>query len=103
MKAPFSESKTGSGLVASVTFALLLSLLAWSWGSGGIVGELLNFNLGSDERIEILKAYFRRLGWVGPLVYTLFAFVEVVVAPIPGLMLYAPGRIVGPSGNFVGR
>ncbi|MGB7327530.1 MAG: VTT domain-containing protein [Rubripirellula sp.] len=58
------------------------------------MNELLNFDLDTAERVEILKQYFSDLGWWGPLVYVLFVVVEVVIAPVPGLMLYAPGGIV---------
>lgn len=48
----------------------------------------------------MLKEYFLELGALAPLVYVLFVTIEVVVAPIPGLMLYAPGGIV--FGTFLG-
>ena len=48
----------------------------------------------------MIQDYFRSFGVVAPLVYVGIVTVEVVVAPIPGLMLYAPGGVV--FGGFWG-
>lgn len=83
-----------SFFIPTAIIVLLLGILAWSWSSEGIVYDLISGEGEAVSRTAMLKGYFRELGAWGPLVYVLFVVVEVVVAPIPGLMLYAPGGIV---------
>ena len=73
---------------------------AWSFASGGILGLLLESGLSAAERIELIREYFLSWGAAAPLVYVLVVIIEVIVAPIPGLMLYAPGGVV--FGGFYG-
>ena len=73
---------------------VLSASLLLSWTSRGIVYELFGGTGTAADRVERLKQYFESFGSAGPLVYVLFVIVEVVIAPIPGLMLYAPGGIV---------
>lgn len=68
--------------------------LASSWWTEGIVFDLVSGNLTSADRLGRLKEFFNGFGTFAPLVYFLFVVVEVIVAPIPGLMLYAPGGII---------
>lgn len=102
---------TTGKLLIWLTFLAFLAMLSWSWFSGGIVQQLLGGQHDAATRIEYLKQYLASFGSAAPLVYVLFVVVEVVVAPIPGLMLYAPGGIVfGPAlggslsliGNIIG-
>lgn len=74
--------------------ALLLAAAGGSWLSGGIVYELLLSDLDAAERVTRLRALFDQAGVWAPLVYVLFVIVEVIVAPIPGIMLYAPGGLI---------
>ncbi len=74
-----------------IGFLSVLGLMAWSWFSGGLCYELLRPDLSSADRITRLKAFFEDCGVLAPLVYVAFVTVEVIIAPIPGLMLYAPG------------
>ncbi|MBA4018465.1 MAG: hypothetical protein C0483_14960 [Pirellula sp.] len=71
-----------------------LGAAGWSWASGGIFYELLRTDLEAAVKIERLQEFFRACGAWAPLVYLGFVTIEVVVAPIPGLMLYAPGGMV---------
>lgn len=72
----------------------------WSYRSGGIVAVLLAQGVPAEERVRMVQEYFDSLGVAAPLVYVGIVTVEVVVAPIPGLMLYAPGGMV--FGGFWG-
>jgi len=65
----------------------------------------------ADEKVAALRAFFNRFGVAAPLAYFGFVVLEVVVAPIPGTMLYAPGGVIfggfwggllSLSGNVVG-
>ncbi|TWU29842.1 TVP38/TMEM64 family inner membrane protein YdjZ [Bythopirellula polymerisocia] len=61
---------------------------------------LLNSGATADEKVESLRAFFDRFGVAAPLAYVGFVTAEVVVAPIPGTMLYAPGGVI--FGGFWG-
>jgi uncharacterized membrane protein YdjX (TVP38/TMEM64 family) len=83
--------------------ALVLALVGtavWSHQSGGIVSILLARGVSAGERVARIQEYFDSLGVAAPLVYVAIVTVEVVVAPIPGMMLYAPGGLV--FGGFLG-
>lgn len=74
-------------------FLLLLAAAAWSWFSDGVVRKII----GSEDttvRFDQIKQYILSFGAAAPLVYVLLVIAEVVIAPIPGLMLYAPGGIL---------
>jgi len=80
-------------LVALAVCAVVVAA-AGSWQSGGIVHDLIRQDLDPAEKLERLRLYFLAYGNLAPVVYVAFVIVEVVVAPIPGLMLYAPGGII---------
>lgn len=105
-----SAINVGIGITWLV-LALFFSTLAWSWWSQGIAYDLVRTDLGAPEKIQLLRAFFASCGPVAPFVYFAMVTIEVVIAPIPGLMLYAPGgAIFGPfiggilslAGNVVG-
>lgn len=79
---------------------LIFGLAAQSWQAEGIVFDLLRSDQSAAWKVERLQAFFEACGPLAPLVYVAFVTIEVVVAPIPGLMLYAPGGVV--FGGFVG-
>jgi hypothetical protein len=69
---------------------LLVSGVAWSYASGGLAATLLSADLSAAEKLAALRAFFLDLGVAAPAAYVAFVTVEVVVAPLPGAMLYAP-------------
>jgi uncharacterized membrane protein YdjX (TVP38/TMEM64 family) len=89
-----------------VTFAAccvlvcLVGAAVWSYRYGGVVDIILRRDITSAERIAMLQQYIQSWGIAGPLVYVLIIAIEVVVAPIPGAMLYAPGGVL--FGGFWG-
>ena len=86
--------------LAITAIALLGGLLAWSYGTEGIVCVLLRPEATAEEKVAALRAFFDHFGVAAPLAYVGFVTVEVVVAPIPGTMLYAPGGVI--FGGFWG-
>lgn len=88
-----SGSRTAKLIIASAACAVIAGA-AVSWQDGGIVHELMRTDLDSVGKLEQLRQYFLSYGSFAPVVYVAFVVVEVVVAPIPGLMLYAPGGII---------
>lgn len=73
---------------------------AWSYGSGGVVGELVGAAVSGDQSIDGLRDALASAGAFAPLVYVAAVTVEVMVAPIPGVLLYLPGGAL--FGGFVG-
>jgi uncharacterized membrane protein YdjX (TVP38/TMEM64 family) len=86
----------------AVTWPVLLVLIAllgwgvWSYSSGGLVHALFGAAADGDRSLETLRLYLDRAGAFGPLLYVLAVTIEVIVAPLPGTLLYAPaGAIFG--------
>ena len=79
---------------------VFLAVTFWSWQSAGIVFDLARTDQTAAWKVERLQQFFEACGPLAPIVYVAFVTVEVVVAPIPGLMLYAPGGVV--FGGFFG-
>lgn len=79
---------------------ILLSLAAWSYNHDGIIALLLQRNVQVETRLQSVQDYFMSYGALAPIAYIFVVTIEVVVAPIPGLMLYAPGGII--FGGFWG-
>lgn len=50
--------------------------------------------------LETLRVYVQSWGVLGPIIYVAIVVVEVLVAPIPGLLLYAPSGAI--FGGFLG-
>jgi uncharacterized membrane protein YdjX (TVP38/TMEM64 family) len=83
------------GLVFAVCFVSVES-----WRSEGLLFDLLRTDQAADWKVARLQTFFESCGSLAPVVYVAFVTVEVVVAPIPGVMLYAPGGVV--FGSFLG-
>jgi uncharacterized membrane protein YdjX (TVP38/TMEM64 family) len=87
-------------LLALISFATVLSLCAASYINDGIMGALLSGDLDAEAKVAAVRTFFEDFGAAAPLVYVGVVTVEVMIAPIPGTMLYAPGGIV--FGGFLG-
>ena len=79
---------------------LLLGVAFQSWQSDGIAFDLLRSDQSAAWKVGRLQSFFKACGSLAPIVYVAFVTIEVVVAPIPGLMLYAPGGVI--FGGFLG-
>lgn len=84
-------------LIAAI--ALVGGLVGWSYASRGIFQVLLHSGT-AEEKVAALRAFFDGFGVAAPLAYVGFVVLEVVIAPIPGTMLYAPGGVI--FGGFWG-
>lgn len=87
-------------LLAVFLILTVLGTVALSWANGGVVAILLSADLDAIAKVEALRETIGEFGSAGPLVYLAFVIVEVVVAPLPGLALYAPGGVL--FGGFWG-
>ena len=93
------RSKVAAVLAAALLFGLF-GFAAWSYAEGGIVGLMLRGDIAAADMLEMLREFFLSLGAFAPAAYVALVTVEVVVAPIPGTMLYAPGGVI--FGGFWG-
>ncbi len=91
---PLAEPLAWGALVVAVAGTV------WSWWAGGIVFALLRSDVDAAWKVEQLQQFFADCGIFAPGVYFLFVTAEVVIAPLPGLMLYAPGGVI--FGAFLG-
>jgi uncharacterized membrane protein YdjX (TVP38/TMEM64 family) len=87
-------------LLIVLLLALLGSFCAWSYLGGGIVNLLLDPGIPSELRLLRIQDYFEAWGPAGPLAYGIVVTIEVILAPIPGTLLYLPGGVI--FGWFVG-
>ena len=68
--------------------------VAWSYRAGGIMHVLLDPQIESPTRLVHIQDYFKAWGPAAPAAYLLVVIVEVIVAPIPGALLYLPGGLI---------
>jgi uncharacterized membrane protein YdjX (TVP38/TMEM64 family) len=83
--------------------ALLLTLAGWatwSYETGGILRVLLVPPTDGGTTLDALRVYVLGWGMWAPVVYVAAVTVEVLVAPIPGTLLYAPAGAI--FGGFMG-
>ncbi|MEZ5319780.1 MAG: VTT domain-containing protein [Vicinamibacterales bacterium] len=78
--------------VAGLGLAAVAGLAAWSYASGGIVHAL--FVTPPDGAVGALRRYVLSFGPLAPAAYVFLVTIEVLVAPIPGAILYAPGGAI---------
>lgn len=80
--------------VAISVFVLAIAAAVWSYVAGGTVRVLVDGAgaMGdSGQTLAALRAALDRWGRLAPVIYVAAVVVEVLVAPIPGTLLYAPG------------
>lgn len=87
-------------LLASAILLGVAGWTFWSYESGGLMRVLLVDPPAGMTRLEAIRSHVLAWGAIAPVVYFLAVTVEVIVAPIPGAMLYAPGGAI--FGGFVG-
>ncbi|MBS0260715.1 MAG: TVP38/TMEM64 family protein [Planctomycetes bacterium] len=97
---PTSGPSQVARLLGAALLAALASLFWWSYRTEGVVYVLCQSNLTAAEKIQRLQAFFQQFGPFAPLAYVALVICEVVLAPLPGAMLYAPGGII--FGGFWG-
>lgn len=81
-------------LIAVVAWAV------WSYKSGGLVSVLVSDPPPGATRVSAVREYVIGFGVLAPIVYLCAVTVEVLIAPIPGTLLYAPAGVI--FGGFVG-
>jgi len=88
-----------AGLVV-LLLAGVFATVVWSWSNDGLARDVFSSEQTPAEKVAAIRTFFDGLGPWAPLAYFLFVVVEVIVAPIPGALLYAPGGLI--FGGLVG-
>ena len=98
---------------SSIALAVLLlgGLVAWtiwSYQTGGLMRVLIAAAPDGQTRMDALRAYILGWGIFAPVIYVCAVIVEVLVAPVPGPLLYAPagaifGGLIGGSLSLMGN
>lgn len=90
---------------------IAIAAAAWSYIAGGTVRMLVE-GAGSlsdsSQTLDALRAALDRWGRLAPAVYVAAVVIEVLVAPIPGTLLYAPagalfGGLLGGTLSLIGN
>lgn len=100
METPLPRTSLLANLLATGALFAVVGSSLYSYARGGLVAVLFDDVLTADQKLDALQACFLAWGAWAPVVYVMFVATEVVVAPLPGLMLYAPGGII--FGGFFG-
>lgn len=87
-------------LLLLIVLTVLIVGATFSYLTTGFVYVLITGTPDQGPWLERVREAVAGWGRLAPLVYTLVVVVEVVVAPIPGALLYAPGGAV--FGGFLG-
>jgi uncharacterized membrane protein YdjX (TVP38/TMEM64 family) len=98
----FSRARTaGSSIaVAVVLIGGLVAWSIWSYRTDGLMHVLLATMPAGQSRLDALRTYILGWGALAPVVYVCAVIVEVLVAPVPGPLLYAPGGAI--FGGLIG-
>jgi uncharacterized membrane protein YdjX (TVP38/TMEM64 family) len=90
------RASSSSIALAGALVAGLTVWAVWSYRADGLVAVLLADVPAGGSRLASLREYILAWGLLAPVGYFLAVVVEVLVAPIPGTLLYAPsGAIFG--------
>ena len=87
-------------LILLLIISALIAGTAYSYLTSGLVYVLTSGSSDQGPWIDRVREAAAGWGVLAPLVYVLVVVVEVVVAPIPGALLYAPGGAI--FGGFMG-
>jgi uncharacterized membrane protein YdjX (TVP38/TMEM64 family) len=66
----------------------------WSYATGGLMFVLVQAASHGEDAVAQLRTLVLSAGAFAPLVYVAAVTIEVVLAPIPGTLLYAPGGAI---------
>ena len=108
-----SRSARPSTPAATIALAVaLLGLLVvwaiWSYRASGLMHVLIAAAPEGQSRLDALRTYILGWGMLAPIVYVAAVIVEVLVAPVPGPLLYAPagaifGGLIGGTLSLIGN
>ena len=91
--------RRGPALLLIITIVLVVWAL-YSYWTSGFVFVLFTGTPDQGPWLDRVREVVASWGPLAPVIYTLAVVVEVIVAPIPGTLLYAPAGAI--FGGFVG-
>ena len=80
--------------VLAVALLLALTGAGVVWLTGGASGSLWEAGVDAEARVARLRDALEAFGALAPAAYVALVTIEVVVAPLPGTLLYAPGGVL---------
>lgn len=89
-----------ASLLLLIAVAGLVSWAIYSYWTAGFVFVLFSGSPDEGPWLDRVRETVAGWGRLAPVVYTLAVVVEVIVAPIPGTLLYAPAGAI--FGGFIG-
>jgi uncharacterized membrane protein YdjX (TVP38/TMEM64 family) len=95
-----TDVRTRWRILSAGALVLLAGWAAISYRGGGFVYALFHATGPNTDALAVLRRYLAGWGPLAPFAYFLLVVVEVLVAPLPGTLLYAPGGAL--FGGFVG-
>ena len=86
--------------VVAALFLTMVGYALWSYATDGILNLIFAPDIDAEARLTSIQNYFETWGPAAPVGYMLLVSLEVILAPIPGTVLYLPGGAL--FGWFVG-
>lgn len=87
-------TQSTSERVLVVLLVLACGWAVWSYTHAGIVHAVITAATDSERSLDLIRGAVERAGPFGPAAYVAAVVIEVLVAPIPGTLLYAPGGAI---------
>jgi uncharacterized membrane protein YdjX (TVP38/TMEM64 family) len=99
---------TATIALAVALLGLLVVWVIWSYRTSGLMQVLIAAAPDGQSRLDTLRTYILGWGMLAPIVYVAAVIVEVLVAPIPGPLQYAPagaifGGLIGGTLSLIGN
>ena len=102
------STPTATIALAVALLGLLVVWTIWSYRTSGLMHVLIAAAPEGQSRLDALRTYILGWGMLAPIVYVAAVIVEVLVAPVPGPLLYAPagaifGGLIGGTLSLIGN
>jgi uncharacterized membrane protein YdjX (TVP38/TMEM64 family) len=107
-KRPTRATSAATIALAVGLLGVLVAWAIWSYRTSGLMHVLIAAAPEGQSRLDVLRTYILGYGPLAPIVYVSAVIVEVLVAPIPGPILYAPagaifGGLIGGTLSLIGN
>ena len=102
------STPTATIALAVALLGLLVVWAIWSYRTSGLMQVLIAAAPEGQSRLDALRTYILGWGLLAPIVYVAAVIVEVLIAPVPGPLLYAPagaifGGLIGGTLSLIGN